>query len=507
MRVYIKSMQTRYFIELALFLGLAVMFQLMIGNFQSNFISLKHEYDSLIDLNLKVTTTPEMVANQRQVVLNLMADTASKLNTSMFVSLICFGFPVKTMMTSVFCGKTNTEYKIKTEDLFDFVICFLIGWWLYIYFTYRNHPAVNPQIANTPNEIFMLDIMIDRDNGTFHFEILVAAIASTFWIRMFLMLKLTKTFGPIIRMIYAMLYDLSIFLVLWGIQLFIFACVGILIFGDMEEYGSFIKVLILFFESALGQWNFEIYEHSQYPPLFGQTFHMLVIMLNMIMFVNLMIAILSETYQRLSIQKLGLYYDGVIEVIPAYKYKKFYGALIAACPPFNLFVLPFLPIFMLTRNKQRIRRLNNTLIKIIFFPFALIYASFFSMGNLIMMPVAFVCTVYFKFRVIFDRRMIEQRKLLALRFLSYLVVGLPFLAISQVVDVYYFILHLYKFNQNEISAEIVPVISAEAFNTLEVVIQREIQLVKETNFKDSMHMPTRDLIKTIREELEISTCI
>lgn len=87
---------------------------------------------------------------------------------------------------------------------------------------------------------------------------------------------------------------------LWGIQLFIFACIGILIFGDMAEYGSFIKVLILFFESALGQWDFAIYDNSKYPPLFGQAFHMIVIMLNMIMFVNLMIAILSETYQRLS---------------------------------------------------------------------------------------------------------------------------------------------------------------------------------------------------------------
>lgn len=47
--------------------------------------------------------------------------------------------------------------------------------------------------------------MIARDNNTFHFEILVAGIASAFWMRMFLMLKLTKTFGPIIRMIYAML--------------------------------------------------------------------------------------------------------------------------------------------------------------------------------------------------------------------------------------------------------------------------------------------------------------
>lgn len=386
-----------------------------------------------------------MVANQRDLVHNIMKETSVRLNTAMFVSLICFGFPVKTLMTSVYARKTKTEYKFKTEDMFDFVICFLIGWWLQIYFTYRNHEAVNPQIASTKNEIFMYDIMVARDNGVFHFEILVAAIASTFWIRMFLMLKLTKTFGPIIRMIYAMLQDLGIFLVLWGIQLFIFACIGILIFGDMPEYDSFINVLIMFFESALSQWDFSIYNHSKYDPLFGKIFHMLVIMLNMIMFVNLMVGIFSETYQRLAKQKLGLYYDGVIEVIPAYKYKKFYGALIAACPPFNLLVLPFLPFFWLA-NKQKIRRLNNTLVKVIFFPFALIYAAGFCAGNIAMMPVAYLGTLWNKLTVICSRHMAERRKQLAVRFLTYLFAGLPLLLVSQVVDVYYFIAHLYNFN-------------------------------------------------------------
>jgi hypothetical protein len=121
----------------------------------------------------------------------------------------------------------------------------------------------------------------------------------------------------------------------------------------------------------------------------------------MVLLVNLIIAILSETYQRLSIQKLGLYYDGVIEVIPAYKYKKFYGALIAACPPFNLLVLPFLPFFALTNKKTKVRRLNNALVKVIFFPFALIYATLFSLINILMWPLAYVVTIYRKAKLIF----------------------------------------------------------------------------------------------------------
>lgn len=242
----------------------------------------------------------------------------------------------------------------------------------------------------------MYDIMKEKQDDTFHFEILLAALASSFWVRMFLMLKLTKVFGPLIRIIYVNIYELGIFLVLWGIQLFIFSCMGILIFGELKEFDGFANVLILFFGSALGEWNLAFYDSLSLGSLFGRTFHMVFILINMVLFVNLVIAILSDTFARLSTQRLGLYYDGVIEVIPAYKYKKFYGALIAACPPFNLLVLPFLPFFMYTKHKKNVRRLNNALVKLIFAPFSLLYTVVFVTGNLLMLPFGYLVALFRK---------------------------------------------------------------------------------------------------------------
>ena len=63
----------------------------------------------------------------------------------------------------------------------------------------------------------MYVIMLERRAGSFHFDFLLACIASMFWLRMIVMLKLTKTFGPLIRIITAMLKELVIFLVLWVI--------------------------------------------------------------------------------------------------------------------------------------------------------------------------------------------------------------------------------------------------------------------------------------------------
>ena len=51
---------------------------------------------------------------------------------------------------------------------------------------------------------------------------------------------------------------------------------------------------------------------------FGIAFHLIVVTINMILMLNLVIAILSEKYNKLSPAKLGLYYDGLIASIPAY---------------------------------------------------------------------------------------------------------------------------------------------------------------------------------------------
>jgi hypothetical protein len=93
----------------------------------------------------------------------------------------------------------------------------------------------------------MYDIIMASKKNTFRFDFLLACIASLFWLRMLLMLKLTKTFGPLIRIVHVMLKELGIFLIIWAIQLFIFTCIGFLIFGQLPEYSNFLDVLIMLF--------------------------------------------------------------------------------------------------------------------------------------------------------------------------------------------------------------------------------------------------------------------
>ena len=91
--------------------------------------------------------------------------------------------------------------------------------------------------------------------------------------------------------------DLVTFFLLFTIQLFAFACVGILCFGDIPEYDNLQDAVILFFQSSVGEWNFLIYEPlGPQKKYFGIVFHMIVICANMLLWLNLVIAIMSQTY-------------------------------------------------------------------------------------------------------------------------------------------------------------------------------------------------------------------
>ncbi len=172
-------------------------------------------------------------------------------------------------------------------------------------------------------------------------------------------------------------------------------------------------------------------------------------------------------------------------MIPAYKYKKYHGVLIAACPPFNLFILPFLPIFWCNSKKKKLRSLNNTLVKIIFVPFALIYTSIFLVCNILLIPFAYVYTCYKKLNLVFNHSEKDDIKGdLYCNFFVFLVSGLFMLIIGLAPDSFYFFKHLYLQRNEELSSEVVNVISPEAFNTLEAVIQREVKIRKMKNPRD-----------------------
>ena len=72
--------------------------------------------------------------------------------------------------------------------------------------------------------------------------------------------RVSKTFGPLFKMIQQMTLDLVKFAVIWSIILIMFTCVAVLSFGELTQFHSVFDVGVIFIESALGGWDLKVYD-------------------------------------------------------------------------------------------------------------------------------------------------------------------------------------------------------------------------------------------------------
>jgi len=134
----------------------------------------------------------------------------------------------------------------------------------------------------------------------YRIEFNIAVIAGYNWLRIFFSLQLTKPFGPMITIFYSMGGDLIKFFVLWGLLLSAFTSAAFFLFNELDSFKDFYSTFVVFFEASLGNWLLVIYQDLSLGNEVGEIYHCLVVVANMVLMLNLVIAILSETYGRLS---------------------------------------------------------------------------------------------------------------------------------------------------------------------------------------------------------------
>ena len=88
----------------------------------------------------------------------------------------------------------------------------------------------------------------------------MAVLATLMWGRFFLLLLLTKTFGPTLQMVMVMGTELSIFMALVILEIIMFSSMGSLFFYELPEYSNFVSVFIMLFQAAMGDWDLSIYD-------------------------------------------------------------------------------------------------------------------------------------------------------------------------------------------------------------------------------------------------------
>lgn len=241
-----------------------------------------------------------------------------------------------------------------------------------------------------------MQVIQKNDRGEFNIMIFLAVLITAMWLRFILMLQLTFSFGPMLRIIIVMITDVTKFFMIEAVILLCLTSVSALIFGSVDSYSSFTGVFFLMFDSGLANYDLTVFSELTIGEEYGQVFIIFIVIINAIIMLNFIIAILADTYSKYSTQSLGLYYDGIIQRIPVYEDDSRYGGLIIGSPPFNVAAVILVPFYCCNKDERRLQSCNDTFSKLVYAPIALVFSILFALMNLVLLPFAYLAAIYHK---------------------------------------------------------------------------------------------------------------
>jgi hypothetical protein len=138
-------------------------------------------------------------------------------------------------------------------------------------------------------------------------------------LKIIMMFQYTTTFGPILKMIITMSKQMLVFTIVWLFIIVLFVCVGQLVFYELADFKSLTTTFTYLIQAALGGWDINVFlDPRKYScditnsnncyykarPFFDQyiglIFMLIFLILNLVIIINLVVAILATTYNEYS---------------------------------------------------------------------------------------------------------------------------------------------------------------------------------------------------------------
>ena len=389
----------------------------------------------------------------------------NEIKLSLYITIFLFVYLIQFILERIFSILENRHIRIIRPDIVLIILILILSISLYeaFYRTYEwCHPRYNRQsFAFSLNFCFVIKYS-DQEEGYLEYHVTIMACL---WVAVLYTLTITKIFGPLILIFIAMLKDIFIFLILFMLQLMVFACIGNILFIDLEgRYDTFGYCLLTLYQASLGEFDYDEFNfYLEKRKIIGKVYLTVFLLLSVILAINLLIAILSTTYALLWGKSTPLFLMENIKQRPLYKYSKRYGSLVSSFFPYYVFV-PFLVPFLFMKNKIQINRL---ILHFEFIPIFLILYILFISVSVLFLPFCYMKIILHKIRLI--NRDDKSRCFGVLYLIIYIIFGLLIGLIQTIfIDTINFSRHIY--------AEHLPVLYEE--KRLEV-----IPINKMNNFK------------------------
>lgn len=160
-------------------------------------------------------------------------------------------------------------------------------------------------------------------------------------------------------------------------------------------------------DTSIGNYNFDRFNGLKDDlQIFGDLFTIAIVVTFNILILNLIIAILSNTYNQFDTKSTGLYLSKILNARDDMTFDENYGAFLLTMSPLNMVVLPFVPIALFRKPSVKLNSFV-TLLQYMIFIFAILIL--FLVGNGIMTPFAFMQSVFIKFKKFMKAQNLKQQ--------------------------------------------------------------------------------------------------
>eukprot|EP00357_Protocruzia_adherens_P031497 CAMPEP_0115041128 /NCGR_PEP_ID=MMETSP0216-20121206/45322_1 /TAXON_ID=223996 /ORGANISM="Protocruzia adherens, Strain Boccale" /LENGTH=1393 /DNA_ID=CAMNT_0002422665 /DNA_START=89 /DNA_END=4270 /DNA_ORIENTATION=+ len=289
-----------------------------------------------------------------------------------------FGYIMLTLVISIINSaiyRLKSSKKILTTDIATICNYIMVAITLYYWsdvviynWNIKNNDEYEPSVWLTTAFLFML-----------YFQIISKLV-------------MFRRFGPLIQMIFLMLKDVISFLVIDILLIMSFAIVYTMLFAmHSDKFNNFSTSLITLVDATFTKYEYDFKDRAA----FGTVCLHIFLVFNAILMVNLLIAILSNTYSKFS-ERADVEYNKILYDLSYFnEYNSRYGFLIVY--PFFLSPITVLvwPVLLFSKSKQLLETLNQFLVFVCYQMFYIpMLCILFIVMNLVLILFAYIKIIY-----------------------------------------------------------------------------------------------------------------
>ena len=116
-----------------------------------------------------------------------------------------------------------------------------------------------------------------------------------------------------------MVWDIIQFLFIYVIQLVGFSIFGAMCFFHVQEFSGFYETVQIHFHASFGDYDLSMFDAYEDRPLlkyFGHAYIILYLFINLLLLLNMVIAMMADTYAQMAEVKMGLYKYQILRIMP-----------------------------------------------------------------------------------------------------------------------------------------------------------------------------------------------